>query len=397
MFLEYIWLAWTGIMLGRLSGPMMVTPCSMTIFARHGQFAVAARLGRQIDDDRAGPHAPRPSRPVIRRGAGRPGTSGGGDDHVRAGGVVGQHFLLPAHAARRRASLRVAAGRPASRRAGVDLDELGAQALDLLLDDRARVERLDHRAEAARGGDRLQAGHAGAEHQHLAPARSCRPRSSAAGRTSAACRPRAAPPCSRRRCSCEERASIDCARVMRGMASMLKLVTPAAASALTSSWLTSGEKKRSAPCSGRSSATSSRDGRATLRIRSAPAEDAGRVGHNRRAGLGVGVVDERCARPGARLHQHACPAATYFLTASGISATRVSLATVSVGTPSVSRPTLGAGAASSCNPVPPPCSSRRFARPNWPTRPLDPPCGNLAIRAPGPLLSLCTPSATARS
>jgi hypothetical protein len=49
---------------------------------------------------------------------------------------------------------------------GRDLDELRAEALDLLLDDLADVEGLDDRAEAARGRDRLQAGDAGAEHEH---------------------------------------------------------------------------------------------------------------------------------------------------------------------------------------------------------------------------------------
>ena len=44
----------------------------------------------------------------------------------------------------------------------LDLDEDAAQALDLLLDDRPHVGRLDHRAEAPRGADRHQPRHAGA-------------------------------------------------------------------------------------------------------------------------------------------------------------------------------------------------------------------------------------------
>ena len=40
--------------------------------------------------------------------------------------------------------------------------------------------------------------------------------------------------------ACEDSASIDCARVMRGIASMAKLVTPALASARTPSALVSG-------------------------------------------------------------------------------------------------------------------------------------------------------------
>ena len=48
-----------------------------------------------------------------------------------------------------------------------DLDELGAQALHLLFDRFANVERFDHRTEASRGGDGLEPGHTGAEDQHL--------------------------------------------------------------------------------------------------------------------------------------------------------------------------------------------------------------------------------------
>ena len=49
----------------------------------------------------------------------------------------------------------------------VEFDELGAHALDLLLDGRPRVEGADDGAHAARGADRGQPGHAGADHQHL--------------------------------------------------------------------------------------------------------------------------------------------------------------------------------------------------------------------------------------
>jgi hypothetical protein len=48
-----------------------------------------------------------------------------------------------------------------------DLEELRSQRLDLLLDGGADVEGGDDGAEAARGGDRLQPGHAGAQHEHL--------------------------------------------------------------------------------------------------------------------------------------------------------------------------------------------------------------------------------------
>ena len=74
MFLAYIWLAWTGIVLGRLSCPMIVTPLCTTVSPGSGQLAVAAGLGGEVDDDRAGPH-PLDRLPEIRRGAGRPGTA----------------------------------------------------------------------------------------------------------------------------------------------------------------------------------------------------------------------------------------------------------------------------------------------------------------------------------
>jgi hypothetical protein len=48
-----------------------------------------------------------------------------------------------------------------------ELDELGAEALDLFLHRRPHVVRLHDGAEPLRRGDRLQPCDAGAEHQHL--------------------------------------------------------------------------------------------------------------------------------------------------------------------------------------------------------------------------------------
>src|SRR5687767_10809582 len=50
--------------------------------------------------------------------------------------------------------------------ADIQLDERGAQTLDLLLYRRPRIERFDERAEPAGGGDCLQARDTGAQHQH---------------------------------------------------------------------------------------------------------------------------------------------------------------------------------------------------------------------------------------
>ena len=78
------------------------------------------------------------------------------------------------------------------------VDELRAQRLDLLLDRGPHVGRLDDRAEPLGGGDRLQAGDAGAEDQHARgldrAGRGHHHRHQPADRHS----PPSAPPCSRR-------------------------------------------------------------------------------------------------------------------------------------------------------------------------------------------------------
>ena len=57
MLRAYIWLAWYGMVDGRLSGPRMRDAAFDHLFAGPGQLAVAAALGRDIHDDRAGRHA----------------------------------------------------------------------------------------------------------------------------------------------------------------------------------------------------------------------------------------------------------------------------------------------------------------------------------------------------
>ena len=49
-------LAWNGIVLGRLVRPTIVTSVAHDLLARLGQLAVAAGLGGEVDDHRAGPH-----------------------------------------------------------------------------------------------------------------------------------------------------------------------------------------------------------------------------------------------------------------------------------------------------------------------------------------------------
>ena len=46
MFLAYIWLAWTGIVLGRLSWPTIVTPWCWIVSPAFVSSTVAAGLGR---------------------------------------------------------------------------------------------------------------------------------------------------------------------------------------------------------------------------------------------------------------------------------------------------------------------------------------------------------------
>ena len=56
MFFEYIWLAWYGTSAGGFDGPRMVTPLVHDDFVGPRQLAVAAALGREVDDHRARRH-----------------------------------------------------------------------------------------------------------------------------------------------------------------------------------------------------------------------------------------------------------------------------------------------------------------------------------------------------
>ena len=111
---------------------------------------------------------------VTSTGAGRPGISGRGDDRVGLADVASDELLL---------ALVLVLGerdRVSARALGafdVELEERRAEALDLLLHDRADVESRDDRAEPAGGRDRLEPGDAGAEDEHLRRRDRCRPRS----------------------------------------------------------------------------------------------------------------------------------------------------------------------------------------------------------------------------
>ena len=130
---------------------------------------VAAELARgQVDHHRAGPHRGQ------RRGGDqhrrRPARHlRGGDDARRTGPMRGGHRVLLAacSSARQRPGVTAVAGgrrplrRPA-RRTCAPVEAMSAAG------GRAHVVAGDDGAEPAGGADRLQPGHAGAEHQHLA-------------------------------------------------------------------------------------------------------------------------------------------------------------------------------------------------------------------------------------
>ena len=129
-----------------------------------GQLAVAAALGRQIDDHRSGRHALH-HLPGDQHRRALAGNRRGGDDDVAAGDDFGHHLAL---AAVERLVLRLGVAALVLGVAGFkrQLDELRADALHLLLGGGPHVVGLHRRAEPPRGGDRLQPRHAGADDEH---------------------------------------------------------------------------------------------------------------------------------------------------------------------------------------------------------------------------------------
>ena len=126
-------------------------------------------------------------------------------------------------------------------------------------------------------------------------------------------------------------ASIDCARLIRGTASIAKLVTPAAASARTPSPFVSGCRNPISTPSPFSRAVSSAVGGATLTTTSQRVHRADVV-DQRRAGLLVLLVGDQRAGAGAALHDDLDgPWQTSLRTTSGTSATRRSPSAVSLG------------------------------------------------------------------
>ncbi len=151
---------------GTLRWPTILTPLAVVTTSRHRALDIAAALDREVDDHRARLHrGDHRRRDQLRR---RPaGDQRRGDDDVLLGDVLGgqrgllglvflRHFLGVAAGGLGRLELLV-----------LDGEELRAERLDLFLGGRTHVGGGHHRAEAARGGDRLQAGDADAHDEHL--------------------------------------------------------------------------------------------------------------------------------------------------------------------------------------------------------------------------------------
>ena len=129
-----------------------------------GEGAVAALLGREVHDHRAVLHAhDRAGRDELRRG--HAGHDGRRDDDVRVLGVLGDEGLLGRDVGL--AHLLGVAALALARLVELELEELGAEALDLFLHRGPRVERLHDRAERARRGDGGEPRDARAHDEHL--------------------------------------------------------------------------------------------------------------------------------------------------------------------------------------------------------------------------------------
>ena len=97
-----------------------------------GQLAVAAALGGQVDDHRAGRHAARPSRAVTSTGDFLPGTTAAVIDHIALGDDSAEQLAL---ALVKRFVLRLGVAARVLRVGRLDgqFDEAAAQALHLFL------------------------------------------------------------------------------------------------------------------------------------------------------------------------------------------------------------------------------------------------------------------------
>ena len=148
---------------GRCS-PMMCTPNFSVTLSRSVSAQLPPCSAARSTIDRAVLHADdRARRDELRRG--HAGDDGVGHDDVGVLRVLADERLLG-----REVGLAHLLGVPAlalPRFVELELEELSAEALDLLLDGGARVERAHDRPERPRGGDGREAGDARADDEHL--------------------------------------------------------------------------------------------------------------------------------------------------------------------------------------------------------------------------------------
>ena len=148
---------------GRFSGETIVTSCLTTVWPGSVSSQLPPRLAGEVDDHAAGLHAlDGLGGDELRRRAARDERRR--DDDVEALDRVGQRLLLlrraPRRSARARSRPRPAASSPRSRNFAPSDSTCSATS-------GAHVVAGRHGAEAARRRERLQAGDAGAEHEHL--------------------------------------------------------------------------------------------------------------------------------------------------------------------------------------------------------------------------------------
>ena len=155
-------LAWVGMPEGGLAMPTTCTPLCVHDLAGLGELAVATLIRRHVDHDRALGHA-LDHRCGQQHGGLAPRHRRRGDDDVGAPDLLGQRGALAVELLG--GQLAGVAADALGRHAGVE--EGGAQALGLFLGGGPDVVGLDHGAEPARRGDRLQAGDADAHDEHL--------------------------------------------------------------------------------------------------------------------------------------------------------------------------------------------------------------------------------------
>jgi hypothetical protein len=128
--------------------------------------------------------------------------------------------------------------------------------------------------------------------------------------------------------ACDDNASIDCARLIRGIRSIASAVAPVAAMAASPSGSPSGLRKPTRIVPARRCVSSCEDGGATFAITSAP---QGSPSSAPAATYCSSVAP--AASPAPASTTTSCSAARRRRTTSGTRATRLSLAAVSLGTP----------------------------------------------------------------